>query len=115
MQLWHVTDAESAKSILQVGFEPDWGDVGFGVYFFTELEEAEAYASAGGWDGSLDADTAEILEVTCSEIDVEHIFPDPAWPNPEAYENVVVRLMDEGEPNWRPDDMRLLPGEENTP
>lgn len=105
MNIWHVTTRAAAESILEAGFEPNWGDAGLGVYFYDDYSEAEAYLGRGGWDGELDGELA-IIEVRCAASDVEHVIPDPAWPNPEDYENVVWRPMEE-DTVWAGDQMSL--------
>ena len=81
---YHVTDRDNAHAILLEGFLPDYGDVGFGVYFYGGLNSARLYAEKGGWDKRL-ADPA-ILRVWHPGIRPlysDEIHPD--WPNPEDY------------------------------
>jgi hypothetical protein len=81
MRLYHVTSPEGARAILREGFAPGWGDAGYGVYFFSDLGTAEAYAKSGGWDHSLGK--AVIVEADVRE--AEKVVPHPEWPDPENY------------------------------
>jgi hypothetical protein len=98
---YHVTHKDHVEPILSSGFEGGWGDAGFGVYFFDDLAAAEDYASKGGWDGNSVPEDLQIIEVE-DDIHIEHVIPNPAWPNPEDYENVCYSQMDENEPPWGP-------------
>ncbi|WP_027234427.1 hypothetical protein [Leisingera caerulea] len=93
---YHVTSPESAENIIEIGFQGGWGDDGFGVYVYDNLPDAYAYAKSGGWDGELTR--AVILELQADPDDFDGIIPDPAWPNPEDYETVLVHRMDEDDP-----------------
>lgn len=97
--LYHVTTATNAADILINGFEGGWGDVGFGVYLYDNFMDAEDYLHKGGWDGELT--DGVVIEVSADPMEVENIIPDPEWPNPEDYETVMFRPMDEGNV-WTP-------------
>lgn len=108
MKLWHVTHKDNTDAILKDGFEANWGDDGFGVYFFDDLTAAEDYAHDGGWDGELDPDDAVILEA-----ETEEAYPievNPEWPNPEDYEAVYVVFRDESDPFFKPEQVTLVAG-----
>jgi len=105
---YHVTDIEYARDILKEGFQPEWGDIGFGVYFFGTLGAARKYATKGGWDGSLDqpvilgVQTPEIRPVYSDEIS-------PEWPNPEDYRNIFFWEADEDEDEFlHPDHIEVV-------
>lgn len=86
IQLYHVTSPDSAVAIIHEGFLGGYGDVGFGVYFYDNLNDAVTYGRKGGWDGGLDA--FAVLETRVPSARVQYIEPHPEWPDPEAYENV---------------------------
>jgi hypothetical protein len=103
MKYYHVTHKENVDAIIENGLEGGWGDDGFGVYLFDDLSAAEDYAADGGWEGNLTEETTIILEI---EDDGEDIYPievQTEWPNPEDYECVVVRPMEDLEGStWKP-------------
>lgn len=106
--LYHVTSRQAAAAIANEGFHGDWGDVGFGVYLYDDLDSAAIYASSGGWDGSLE--DAVILALEADPMEIEGIIPDPHWPNPEDYEHVQFHPMDPDDPApWRVDLQVLEP------
>lgn len=92
--VWHVTDPQSAQEISRSGFLGNWGDAGFGVYFFDDLRVAEEYAQQGGWQHNLTE--FRILEAEIPNDLIEVVLPDPGWPNPEDYEHVFWVPMDDG-------------------
>jgi hypothetical protein len=100
--LYHVTRKANVEAILREGFEGGWGDVGYGVYVYDALGEAENYAASGGWDGEADPEDLAIIEITGAADEVEYVIPDPHWPNPEDYNHVLFHAMEDGE-RWRPD------------
>lgn len=109
--LYHVTTHENATEIMNEGFRGGWGDVGYGVYLFDDFSEANSYAHDGGWDGLLNDPV--IIEISGAYDETEMIIPDPGWPNPEDYECVRFRPMDDGE-FWKPN-MRLLDAPDTEP
>ena len=91
---FHVTDRESARDIVRRGFQPDWGDVGYGVYLWGTLASARAYAKKGGWRGTLKEPVILLVE----HPDIRPLYSDeihPEWPNPEDYEDVYFWEADE--------------------
>ncbi|NDV51521.1 hypothetical protein [Salipiger sp. PrR003] len=106
---YHVTHEEDLQSILIEGFRGGHGDVGFGVYLFDDLAAAEDYIARGGWDGEGDPDDFEIIEVECPQL--ESVTPEPDWPDPENYENVVFHPMFENDPDgtWEPERVHIIP------
>ena len=78
--LYHVTTMEAAEDILQNGFLPGWGDVGYGVYFYGNPYEATAYAKKGGWDGALKGEHVVVLEMRDPRArKIESYELDPSW------------------------------------
>jgi hypothetical protein len=108
MEFYHVTTTQVAQKILEEGFRPDWGDAGLGVYFYDNLTDAEDYLTEGGWDGRLDPSDGAIVSIIVDEMELERIIPDPEWPNPEDYETVAWRPMDDAETLWKPEEIRIL-------
>jgi hypothetical protein len=94
VKLWHVTDPKAAADIVKNGFRGGWGDVGFGVYFYSNMSDAVAYGEDGGWDHKLVK--FAVLEAVVPDHLVQDIEPDPGWPNPEEYETVRFVPLDEG-------------------
>ena len=86
-RVYHTSSPENAAAILREGFAPGWGDAGFGVYFYTNLDDAVEYGLRGGWDGDLIA--FAVVEADSTDFPVESVEVNPEWPNPEAYETVV--------------------------
>lgn len=104
----HVTERENALSILEGGFLGGWGDVGFGVYLWTDETVARAYAEHGGWDGLLTDPVLLVVEdASLQPIDPCDIHRD--W-DPKPYLSTLWRPMDEDDPDtsWRPERMGLL-------
>lgn len=108
--LYHVTSRANAMAILREGFEGGYGDAGFGVYLYNCEQAAQDYLANGGWDGSL-PDDAVILEVEAPESEIDVVIPDPAWPNPQDYEQVCWVPMDEYDEDarWKP--LRMIADE----
>ena len=106
--VYHVTPKENVAPILEEGLRPGWGDDGLGVYVFSSLVSAQAYADRGGW---LDEDPQDmrILEIEADEGDLEEITPHPEWKNPEFYLSVLIRPMEDEDEVWTPA-MRLMRG-----
>lgn len=101
--VYHVTRMENADEIMRSGFAGGWGDAGFGVYFYGQYHNANEYLSKGGWDGSLNPDSATILAVLINESELDFVTPEPDWPNPDDYEDVLwYRMDDSSTENWRP-------------
>lgn len=101
--VYHVTSATNAEKIKNEGFEGGWGDAGFGVYFYGELHNALAYLDRGGWDGELDRDDAVIVAAEVDNADLDFVIPDPEWPNPEDYDDVLWYPMEEtSDARWKP-------------
>lgn len=106
---YHVTDRAAAEEILRDGFYGDWGDVGFGVYFWMGRERAEAYAKKGGWDGRLnDPVILQVQDPDLQPIDPSDVHPD--W-DADLYAAMLWKPMDaDNEDNpWRPQRMTVLP------
>ncbi len=100
---YHVTSHDIAQSILNDGFLGGWGDAGFGVYFWDNLQSALEYADQGGWDGELDPAEAVIVMVDVDQLELENIVPDRDWPNPQDYVGVFWKRMDENlNSTWTP-------------
>ena len=107
-EYFHVTDVDSAESIMKHGFEGGWGDLGYGVYFWGTLHSALDYADEGGWDRrvidpviiAVGAAPGEIQEITGADLDV-------AW-DPASYEDMYWHPMEEDTANWRPAHMRIV-------
>jgi hypothetical protein len=95
MKLYHTTNPKSAKEIIENGFLGGWGDSGYGIYFYDNLEDAVAYGERGGWDHSLKSFV--VLETIVDSSLVSDIEPDPAWPNPEDYDTVKWIKTNENE------------------
>jgi hypothetical protein len=108
--LYHTTSRANAMAILKEGFEGSWGDAGYGVYLWACEATAQDYLAAGGWAGEL-GDDAVILEVEAPESEIDVVVPDPAWSNPQDYEQVRWVPMDDSdqEARWRP--LRMIPEE----
>ena len=105
---FHVTERESAALILEEGFLGGWGDVGFGVYFWTDETVCRAYAKHGGWDGLLTDPVILVVEdASLRPIEACDIHQD--W-DPKPYMSMLWRPLDEDDPEtfWRPDRMDLL-------
>ena len=101
---WHITHKDNAEVILREGFAGGWGDNGFGVYLFNNFEAAQDYRNRGGWQED-DPDNLVILEIVAPADSVVPIEIDPAWPNPEDYENVVLHPLEDvvdDDDRWRP-------------
>ena len=97
---YHVAESDTADKILDEGFWPDWGDVGFGVYFFGTLGAATSYAKKGGWDGALEKPV--VLAVQHPAIRPIYDYEiNPEWPNPEDYKNIFFWEGDEENPDNR--------------
>lgn len=112
---FHVTERETAALILEEGFLGGWGDVGFGVYFWSEQQVARAYLEHGGWDGPFEDPV--ILEVTDpSLVPIDAFLIHPEW-DPDLYSAMLWRPMDEEEPDtpWRPAQLSLLEGPASGP
>lgn len=92
-QLFHVTEEATAKKILAEGYAGGWGDVGYGVYFYNNLDDAVEYARRGGWDGQLARPA--VIESSVPYDRFQKVEPHPEWPNPEDYETVRYAPMDE--------------------
>jgi len=107
---FHVAEAEDAKEIIRHGFLGGWGDTGFGVYFYSKLCNAKAYARHGGWDQRLECSV--VIRATVRPGDVWHIEVNPEWPNPEDYEDVYWHEMDQEAENtpWRPLAVEIIAG-----
>lgn len=105
---FHVTERETAALILEQGFLGGWGDIGFGVYLWTDEAVARAYAESGGWDGCLEDPVLLLVEdETLLPISPWELHPD--W-DPKPYMSMLWRPMDEDDPDatWRPDRLQLL-------
>jgi hypothetical protein len=107
---FHVTERGTAALILEEGFLGGWGDVGFGVYFWTDETVCRAYAKHGGWDGLMTDPVVLVVEnETLQPISPWELHPD--W-DPKPYMSMLWRPMDEDDPDatWRPEALRLLDG-----
>jgi hypothetical protein len=93
--VYHVTSPENANSIKREGFYGSWGDAGHGVYFWTDIGQAEEYAEQGGWDGL--SKNLVILKLTLSPEDVREIVPESTWKNKGKYRFIVWHPTPEGE------------------
>lgn len=105
---FHVTERENALSILETGFLGGWGDVGFGVYFWTDETVCRAYAKHGGWDGLVEDPVVLVVEdASLRPIEAWDIHPD--W-DPKPYMSMLWRPMneDDSETPWWPERMSLL-------
>ena len=107
MKLFHVTEHKDARSILREGFQGGWGDVGFGVYFYSCLYDAQDYLGRGGWDARL-ADPV-ILEIEAEASEIEPVTPHPDW-DASDYENMCWHEMDpdDAAAAWQPAAVRIL-------
>ena len=105
---YHVTEKGDAEKILQEGFEPGWGDIGFGIYFWGTLNAARKYASQGGWDGDLEFPT--ILQVWSPDIRPVYNYEiHPDWPNQQDYQNIYFWEGDEDENEFfYPTEMEII-------
>jgi len=103
MRYYHVTAAENVPDILTHGFRPGWGDWGFGVYLFSDLDVAGAYARKGGWDGGLKNKKPVILEVTTYRASSGDVHP--SW-DARKYETIRWVDMEDYEDQ---DDPRFVP------
>ena len=107
-RVFHVTERESAALILEEGFLGGWGDVGFGVYLWTDETVARAYAKNGGWDGLIEDPVILVVEDPgLQPINPWDIHPD--W-DPKPYMSMLWRPLDEDDPEtfWRPERMDPL-------
>lgn len=105
---FHVTERETAALILQEGFLGGWGDVGFGVYLWSEERVTRSYLELGGWDGPFaEPVILEVTDPSLVPIDASLIHPD--W-DPELYASMLWRPMDEEDPDtpWRPAQLSRL-------
>jgi hypothetical protein len=105
---FHVTERETAALILKEGFLGGWGDVGFGVYFWTNETVCRAYAKHGGWDGLMtDPVVLEVHDPSLIPIDLSSL---PSGWNPELYASMLWRPMEGDDPDrfWRPEALRPL-------
>lgn len=105
---FHVTERETAAVILEEGFLGGWGDVGFGVYFWSDEGVARDYAARGGWDECLE----DPVLILVKDEGVSPISPweiHPEW-DPKPYLSMLWRPMDEDDPDtpWRPAQLSLL-------
>lgn len=105
--LYHVTNQKNAASIIGDGFLGGWGGVGFGVYLYDNLSDAETYVEKGGWDGCARPDDLCIIRVESD--DFVYVTPDPGWDNPEYYASVVFHEMEDKGAFWAPTRL-LVPG-----
>lgn len=114
---YHVTSIGNAKNIIESGFLGGFGDAGFGVYMFENLWTARDYLDAGGWDNSGDPDEMCILELEVPVGEAEYLTPDPGWPNPEDYADVIFHEMDQddAEALWQPERKLLADDPESGP
>lgn len=99
---YHVTERALARLIALGGFLGGWGDVGFGVYTWTDLERAQAYAAQGGWDGLLEDPVVLVLrDPGLVPIDPHDLHPD--W-DATSYEGMRWKPLDEDDPEalWVP-------------
>jgi hypothetical protein len=111
----HVTERVNAQKILEDGFLGGWGDVGYGVYFWTDETVARAYAKHGGWDGLVENPVVLVVEdASLRPIEAWDIHPD--W-DPKPYLSMLWHPMDEDDPDatWRPAHLRLLDPAAETP
>lgn len=112
---FHVTERETAALILEEGFLGGWGDVGFGVYFWTNETACRAYAKHGGWDGlQTDPVILEVIDPSLIPMDLSAL--PPGW-NKELYASMLWRPLDEEDTErpWRPEGLRLLDTSEPGP
>ena len=105
---FHVTERENALSILETGFLGGWGDVGFGVYFWTNETVCLAYAKHGGWDGLMtDPVVLEVHDPSLIPIELSDL---PAGWDRDLYASMLWRPLDgdDSETPWWPERMGLL-------
>lgn len=108
LRAFHVTERENALSILEIGFLGGWGDVGFGVYFWTNETVCRAYAKHGGWDGLMtDPVVLEVIDPSLIPMDLSAL---PSGWDKELYASMLWRPLDEEDTErpWRPEVLRLL-------
>lgn len=106
--MYHVTDSDNVQDILKNGFIGGWGDVGYGVYFYSQLQNAYEYADDLGWDGGLNdpviiwVKDSDIRPIDGSEID-------PSW-DETLYDDMFIRDMDSNTPNqrWKPQEIAVF-------
>lgn len=101
-----MTERANADAILRAGFLGGWGDLGFGVYFWTNEAAARAYAEKGGWDGMLeDPVLLEVRDASLEPFQLADLHPD--W-DPTPYQSMLWRPMDEDdrETPWQPGQVR---------
>jgi len=102
---YHVTERSSVDDIMANGFMGGYGDLGYGVYFFNDIETAEDYAMDGGWDSSI----KNPIVLAVSDPDIQPVMPDsinPAW-DQNYYQGMSwVELPDDTE-YWKPDVVKL--------
>lgn len=105
--VYHVTDRSRVASILRNGFQGGHGDIGFGVYFWTDFGRADEFATAGGWDGGLSDPV--IIQVSDPEIEALP-FINPEWDS-ELYNDMAWKPMDEDDDEafWKPHAMEVMP------
>ena len=106
-RFYHVTEQESSPDILQNGFIGGWGDVGFGVYLYDNIYDAQNYAKKGGWDSALE--NPVIIEVQADDVErVDNLDAD--W-DASLYENMwwydMEDQQDDEDARWKPI-MRIL-------
>ena len=102
-RFYHVTDRAHAQDVIENGFIGGWGDVGFGVYLYDNLSEAEAYAARGGWDQGL----TDPVILQLSTQDVEKVEAHPDW-DESTYANMYWHEMDEdSDARWQPPTVQL--------
>jgi len=108
LRAFHVTERETAALILKEGFLGGWGDVGFGVYLWTNEQVCRAYANHGGWDGlATNPVILEVIDPSLIPIDLSEL---PAGWNRELYASMLWRPLDgeDSERPWWPEVLRLL-------
>jgi len=101
MSYYHVTERDNLESILSKGFLGNWGDVGFGVYFFDNILSANNYAKKGGWDKKI----KEPVILMVDDNEIEKLIPETSWDNKDDYLAIYWFEMneDEDEENyWKP-------------
>lgn len=103
---YHVTEREIASVIMDEGFAGDWGDAGFGVYFWGTLESARLYVDKSGWDGGLTDPV--ILEISDSSGQIERIVPHPEWSGDYSDVYCVLFNSENEEERWVPDAIHLV-------
>jgi len=105
---FHVTERENAALILEEGFLGSWGDVGYGVYFWTNETVCRAYAKHGGWDGMM-TDPVVLVVEDPSLIPISLSDLPPGW-DKDLYASMLWRPMEEEDPDtpWQPETLHLL-------